>query len=233
MPLLSLPPYNLAGTPDIRVSEHNDKNLERALSTVLECYNFSNNNILQDNLNGLHFGLRGVAPEHRPAPAMESIRDFINVLQAYIVAPDRPALKSIEYFISVLQAYIHVNNLSIDRETLGNFNIHFRALNGKNLLQLAGDRRNPRLVSCICSRIYNPWVLRCLSRQPDTEKSWRRPMYDALQYNDEIKRTIETRYWGLCLFLGGGALTTTVVLVARSAIGAYIGGLILQILHPN
>ena len=140
---------------------------------------------------------------------------------------------TIQYHMDLLQAYIHVNNLSIDRETLGNFNIHFRALNGKNLLQLAGDRRNPRLVSCICNRIYTPWTLRHLSRASDAE--WGDPMYETLQHNDEIKQTIDTRYWGLCLFLGGAALTTltTVGLVARSAIGAYLAGLILQRLYPN
>ena len=198
VPLLSLHPYNLEGFPDIIVLEHNDTNLERALSTVLECYDFSNSNILQANLNGLHFGLRGVAPEHRPDPAMESIRDFINVLQAYI----------------------HVNNLNIDSETLGNFNLHFRALNDKNLLQLAVDRRNTRLVHCICSRIYNPWfLLRCTNGNG--------PMYEALQHNDEIKRTINTRYWSLCLFLGGRLTTvTTVGFIFKGTISAFLGSLL-------
>ena len=225
VPLLSLPPYNLAAPPNINVLQHNDTNLEHALSTVLECYDFSNSSILQANLNGLHFGLRGVAPEHTPAPAMESIRDFISVLKAYIVAPDRPAMESIEYFINVLKAYIHVNNLNIDSETLGNFNIHLRALNGKSLLQLAGDRRNTRLVSCICSRIYTPWTLRRLSRAPGTK--WKDPMYDALQHNDEIKQTIRTRYWSLCLFLGGGLTTvTTVGFIFQGTISAFLGSLL-------
>ena len=57
---------------------------------------------------------------------------------------------TIQYHMDLLQAYMHVNNLNIDRETLGNFNLQFRALNGKNLLQLAVDRRNTRLVHCIC-----------------------------------------------------------------------------------
>ena len=203
VPLLSLPPYNLAGTPNINVLQHNDTNLEHALSTVLECYDFSNSSILQANLNGLHFGLKGVVPEHTPAPAMESI----------------------EYFINVLKAYIHVNNLNIDSETLGNFNIHLRALNGKNLLQLAGDRRNTRLVSCICRRIYTPWTLRRLSRAPGTK--WKDPMYDALQHNDEINRTIRTRYWSLCLFLGGGLTTvTTVGFIFQGTISAFLGSLL-------
>ena len=220
VPLLSLPPYNLAAPPNINVLQHNDTNLEHALSTVLECYDFSNSSILQANLNGLHFGLRGVAPEHTPAPAMESIRDFISVLKAYIVAPDRPAMESIEYFINVLKAYIHVNNLNIDSETLGNFNLHFRALNDKNLLQLAVDRRNTRLVHCICSRIYNPWfLLRCTNGNG--------PMYKALQHNDEIKQTINTRYWSLCLFLGGGLTTvTTVGFIFKGTLSAFLGSLL-------
>ena len=124
------------------------------------------------------------------------------------------------YFINVLKAYIHVNNLNIDSETLGNFNIHLRALNGKSLLQLAGDRRNTRLVSCICSRIYNPWfLLRCTNGNG--------PMYKALQHNDEIKQTINTRYWSLCLFLGGGLTTvTTVGFIFKGTLSAFLGSLL-------
>ena len=154
-----------------------------------------------------------------------------NILQAIIDSlqvGDAPNQPTIQYHMDLLQAYIHVNNLNIDSETLGNFNLHFRALNDKNLLQLAGDRRNIRLVRCICSRIYNPWVLRYLSRQPDTEKLWRRPMYDRLQYDDEIKRTIRTRYWSLCLFLllGGGGALTTVGLIFKGTLSAFLGSLL-------
>jgi ankyrin repeat protein len=155
-----------------------------------------------------------------------------NILQAIIDAlqvGDAPNQPTIQYHMDLLQAYIHVNNLSIDSKTLGNFNIHFRALNGKNLLQLAGDRRNTRLVHCICSRIYTPfytpWALYYLSRASDT--NWISPMYDNLRCNDEIRQTIRTRYWSQ--FLDYDVLR----LVITGTIVACLGGLILQRLYPN
>ena len=141
--------------------------------------------------------------------------------------------QTIQEFAKLLQAYIHVNNFNIDKETLGQFDIDMHLttpvkdiINNKNLLQLAGDQQNTRLVSCICSRIYTPWTLLRLSKAPGTK--WKDPMYDALQYNDEIKRTIRTRYWSLCLFLllGGGGALTTVGFIFKGTLSAFLGSLL-------
>ena len=141
----------------------------------------------------------------------------------------------VEYITKEIRKFIRNKNIianicriqAYDSVMCGYFCIKFVdfILNGKSLLQLAGDRRNTRLVSCICSRIYTPWTLRRLSRAPGTK--WKDPMYDALQYNDEIKRTIRTRYWSLCLFLGGGLTTvTTVGFIFQGTISAFLGSLL-------
>ena len=198
------------------------------------------NATLKDYLAVLENRLREVFTNpinHQRLPELQDLEANFNSSLLQSMPRENTTRKEFSKFLRVC---LHINNHRITKQDLGSFGIQLqfetpmlkRIIGNKNLLQLAGDRENTRLVSCICSRIYNPWVLRCLSRQPDTKKSksWiRRPMYDALQHNDEIKRTIETRYWSQFL---DNDVSRIIVLVITGTIGAYLGGLILQ-LHPN
>ena len=184
------------------------------------------NATLKDYLAVLENRLREVFTHpinHQRLPELQDLEANFNSLLRQSMPRENTTRKEFSKFLRVC---LHINNHRITEEDLGNFDIQLqfetpmlqRIIGNKNLLQLAGDRENTRLVCCICKRIYTPWTLRSLSA-PDTKLG--DPMYETLQHNDEIKRTIRTRYWGQL----SHALTT----VITGTIVAYLGFLIRQI----
>ena len=200
-------PFNPASSPAISRLSSNAyiKDLETRLSTIFE------------------------SPINR-----EKSAETLDLLRTRASNIDNARKNIIWECTKLLKAYMYINDYRIDKESFGDFDIHlsfeeamFKTIIDKdkrNLLQLAGDQQNTRLVSCICSRIYTPWTLRRLSRAPGTK--WKDLMSDNLPYNDEIKRTIRTRYWSQL-----SDVLKTVGLVITGTIGAYLGFLIRQIHH--
>lgn len=82
-----------------------------------------------------------------------------------------------------LQAYMHVKDLN---RNIANWDICFKAFDRKNLLQLAGDRANIRLIRDICNCKEIPvWNLYFSSRQPGTNP-FIGPPYESLATNPDI-----------------------------------------------
>ena len=82
-----------------------------------------------------------------------------------------------------LQAYMHVKDLN---RNIANWDICFKAFDSKNLLQLAGDRANIRLIRDICNCKEIPvWNLYFSSRQPGTNPLLD-PPYKSLEKNPDI-----------------------------------------------
>ena len=190
------------------------------------------NATLKDYLAVLENRLREVFTHpinHQRLPELQDLEANFNSSLRQSMPRENTTRKEFSKFLRVC---LHINNHRITEEDLGNFDIELyfempmlqRIIGKNNLLQLAGDRENTRLVRCICNRIYTPWTLRRLSRAADAK--WGDPMYETLQHNDEIKRTINTRYWSQL-----SDVLKTVGLVITGTIGAYLGFLIRQIHH--
>ena len=82
-----------------------------------------------------------------------------------------------------LQAYMHVKDLN---RNIANWDICFKAFDSKNLLQLAGDRANIRLIRDICNcKEISVWNLYFSSRQPGTNPLLG-PPYKSLGKNPDI-----------------------------------------------